>query len=78
MKLVIPIDNQHSYRSIPRNQDLKLKITNRCNWPSRTLVIDHAGNCFVCQCEAWLPVSVGNITDFDTLEAVWQSPTALY
>jgi len=26
MKLVIPIDNQHSYRSIPRNQDLKLSI----------------------------------------------------
>jgi len=78
MKPVIPIDNQHSYRSIPRNQDLKLKITNRCNWPSRTLVIDHAGNCFVCQCEAWLPVSVGHITDFDTLEAVWQSPTAQY
>jgi organic radical activating enzyme len=78
MKLVIPIANQHSYRSIPRNQDLKLKITNRCNQPSRTLVIDHTGNCFVCGCEAWLPVSVGHITDFDTLEAVWQSPTAQY
>lgn len=78
MNLVIPIDNQHSYRSIPRNQDLKLSIANRCNWPSRTLVIDHAGNCFVCQCEAWLPISVGRITDFDSLEAVWQSPTAQY
>ena len=78
MKLVIPIDNQHSYRSIPRNQDLKLEIANRCNWPSRTLVIDHAGNCFVCQCEAWLPVSIGHITDFDSLESVWRSPTAQY
>lgn len=78
INLIIPIDNQHSYRNIPRNQDLKLSIANQCNWPSRTLLIDHAGNCFVCQCEAWLPVSVGRITDFESLEAVWQSPTAQY
>ena len=48
MKLVIPIANQHSYRSIPRNQDLKLKITNRCNWPSRTVSLN-----FVLQQANW-------------------------
>ena len=76
MQFVIPIANQHSYNSIPRNADLKLSIENACNAPSRQLVIDWKGDCFVCGCEAWLPVSVGQISNFDSLAAVWASPTA--
>jgi MoaA/NifB/PqqE/SkfB family radical SAM enzyme len=45
--------------------------------PSTTLLVDWKGDCFVCDCEAWLPVSVGKITDFQRLEDVWASPTAL-
>ena len=74
---VIPIANQHSYNSIPRNADLKLTIDNHCNAPSRQLVIDWKGDCFVCGCEAWLPISVGQISDFDSLASVWNSNTAM-
>ena len=74
--MIIPIANQHSYNSIPRNRDLQLSIKNRCNWPHYTLLVDHAGNCFICQCEAWLPVSVGHIKDFDRLEDVWSNQIA--
>lgn len=73
---VIPIDNQLSYRSIPRNQQLGLTIDNHCDFPSRVLVVDWHGNCFVCACEAWLPISVGNITDFAQLKDIWLTPTA--
>ena len=73
---VIPIANQHAYNSIPRNADLKLPIQNHCNAPSRQLVVDWKGDCFVCGCEAWLPISVGQITDFAQLSAVWASPAA--
>lgn len=76
MTYTIPIANQLSYRSIPRNKDLKLSITNHCDFPSRTLVVDNLGNCFVCACEAWLPITVGNILEFDHLQDVWNSPTA--
>ena len=76
-KLIIPVANQLSYNSIRRNKDLKLKITNHCNQPSHTLVIDWKGDCFVCGCEAWLPVSVGNIKDFEKLEDVWLSTGAI-
>jgi MoaA/NifB/PqqE/SkfB family radical SAM enzyme len=76
MSLVIPINNQLSYRSIPRNKDLGLTINNSCNFPHRMLVVDRIGNCFVCACEAWLPFSVGNITDFEKLEDIWSSPGA--
>jgi pyruvate-formate lyase-activating enzyme len=76
MKFVIPIGNQHSYNVIPRNRDLKLDIKYRCNAPSKTLLVDLHGNCFVCACESWLPISVGVITDFERIEDVWASPVA--
>ena len=74
--MIIPIANQHSYNTIPRNRDLKLTINNHCDAPSRELVIDWKGDCFVCGCEAWLPISVGKITDFDRLADIWSNPTA--
>lgn len=70
---VIPIENQHSYQSIPRNGDLRLTINNRCNVPSHTLLVDWKGDCFVCSCEAWLPVSAGNILDIKSLNDFWST-----
>lgn len=74
--MIIPIANQHAYHSIPRNRDLGLKIDYRCNAPSRQLVVDWKGDCFVCGCEAWLPISVGNISEFQHLDQVWSSTAA--
>lgn len=76
MKYNIPIDNQLSYHSIPRNKQLGLVIKNHCHFPSRALVVDWEGNCFVCACEAWLPISVGTIKDFSQLSDVWNSSVA--
>ena len=74
---VIPIANQFSYNTIPRNKQLQLAIPYSCEVPNKTLLVDWKGDCFICECEAWLPVSVGKITDFATLDQVWTSPTAL-
>jgi len=74
---VIPIANQFSYNTIPRNKELQLVIPYSCEVPNKTLLVDWKGDCFICECEAWLPVSVGKITDFATLDQVWSSPTAL-
>ena len=76
MQPIIPIYNQHSYRSIQRNKDLKLTINNHCDLPSKYLVVDWCGNCFVCSCEAYLPITVGNITDFTHLSDIWNSSMA--
>lgn len=75
-KFTIPIDNQLSWRSIPRNVDLKYQITNHCNFPSKTLVVDWHGYCFVCACEAWLPITVGKIESFQKLSDIWHSDVA--
>lgn len=72
----VPPDNQLSYHSIPRNSALGLTINNTCDFPSRVLVVDRHGYCFVCACEAWLPVTVGHILEFDKLDDVWQNPVA--
>ena len=76
MTFKIPNANQLSYRSIPRNKELNLTIDNHCDFPSRTLVVDRDGECFVCACEAWLPISVGNILDFNSLADIWATPSA--
>lgn len=76
MNLVIPIQNQYSYDTIPRNSQLKYNIKNHCEVPSKMLLIDYKGDCFVCGCEAWLPITIGSITDFNDLNEVWNSPTA--
>jgi len=74
--LPVPSYHQHNYDSIPRNAQLGHTTTYRCNSPSRDLVVDWQGNCFVCPCEAWLPISVGHISKFDQLEDIWNSNTA--
>lgn len=74
--MIIPIENQWSYDHIPRNRQLKHDIANHCDSPSRVLVVDWKGDCFVCSCEAWLPVSVGKITDFSRLSDVWLTESA--
>lgn len=61
---------------LPNNGELGYTIEHYCGVPERTLLIDWDGNCFLCQCEAWLPISVGKIEDFDRLEDVWSSPIA--
>lgn len=74
--ITIPIHLEHAYKTVPRNKDLNLDVAHTCSFPSNTVVIDWQGQCIVCQCETWLPVSVGQIDDFATLSDIWTSPTA--
>lgn len=59
----------------PRGADAGV-ITHTCNAPHRVVNIDTTGSCYICHCEAWLPISVGNILDFTSLEQIWDSKTA--
>lgn len=47
-----------------------------CYHPFNTVTIDHRGDCYVCVCQAWLPIPVGNIFDFESLDDIVQSPKA--
>lgn len=74
--MIIPIQNQYSYNNLARNYQLKKTIASTCNVPEKTLLVDWKGDCFLCSCESWLPVSAGKITDFNRLDDVWSSTTA--
>lgn len=74
MKEHVPYYLQHQYNLY--NREKKSGIKYSCNNPEKILSIDHEGNCFVCSCDGWLPISVGHIMEFDKIEDVWQSPVA--
>ena len=38
-----------------------LGMTIRCPRPFDTLLIDKQGSCYACECQAWLPQSIGNL-----------------
>ena len=38
-----------------------LKIKNLCPRPWDTILIDKQGSCYACECQSWLPQSVGNL-----------------
>jgi hypothetical protein len=61
-------------KSSPRGRNFQ--ITNVCNVPSRKLSVDTNGDCYLCSCEAWLPISVGKITDFNRLDDIWSNDLA--
>ena len=38
-----------------------LHITSRCPRPFDTVLIDKQGSCYACECQSWLPQSIGNL-----------------
>ena len=46
-----------------------LKMRNRCPRPFDTVLIDKQGSCYACECQSWLPQSIGNlqIKDMDDI-----------
>jgi len=67
----------HLLPLFPRGRD-HAPIEYSCGVPSKVLSIDTSGNCFLCRCAAWLPVTVGNILSFNSLEEIWNSATAKF
>jgi len=71
----LPDSYKFKLNSMPRGKK-STAINNRCNLPSRVVTIDYNSNCLLCNCDGWLPIPVGKVLDFNSLEEVWNSPTA--
>ncbi len=56
-------------------KDLGLK-GKYCYHPFNTMTIDHKGDCYMCVCQAWLPVPVGNIMDFKSIKEIVKTAKA--
>ena len=59
-----------------RNKQLKYNITNDCTIPHRSLNITTKGECFIDNCEMYLPFVICNVMDLQKLEDVWSNPLA--
>lgn len=66
----------YTLQSMPRGKQYKKSIVNSCDLPFTHITVDPNSDCFLCNCDGWLPIPVGKVTDFETLEQVWNSPIA--
>src|SRR6056300_817361 len=53
--------NQRLFDQYGINTNKDLRIHNRCPRPFDTLLIDRLGSCYACECQSWLPQSIGNL-----------------
>ena len=61
---------------MPRGKNYSGTIPYSCAMPFYQISVDHNGDCFLCDCEGWLPIPVGKADEFDSLESIWNSPVA--
>ena len=52
---------------IDTNKDLKIESV--CARPFDTVLIDKQGSCYACECQSWLPQSIGNL-QINTLDEI--------
>jgi sulfatase maturation enzyme AslB (radical SAM superfamily) len=62
--------------SMPRGVNSRTSIGNRCNLPFYNITVDYLGNCFLCSCDGWLPLPVGQVQDFSNIESLLSSEIA--
>ena len=73
-ELDVATDHIYSYRTRGMDFTKDLKLTGKyCYHPFNTITIDSRGDVYMCICQAWLPISVGKITDFDNFEDIVSS-----
>lgn len=75
MKFDLHPEYQYVLDSIPRGLGDK-PIEHSCNVVERSVTVDKYGNCFLCICDGWLPIPVGQAKDFDTFEDIFKTPVA--
>ena len=72
----IPIHHAPSRERLKDPKEHDPPVTSTCLVPNYFVTIDWEGECYLCSCEAWLPVSVGKIESFDRLEDIWNNDIA--
>ena len=69
----------HSWTFVQRGMNFEkdLKLTGQyCYHPFNTITIDSAGDVYPCVCQAWLPVSLGKIWEFESLDDILRTARA--
>ena len=78
MKIELDRALTHTLNSLPRGRLHTNPIVNLCNITSRHVTVDVNGNILLCSCDGWLPIPVGKVDDFDSLDDIWASDRAKF
>lgn len=72
------IEPQYLFKlaSMTRGFNTSLGVNNKCNIPFKTITVDFFGNCLLCECDGWLPIPVGKVLEFESIDDVLNSKTA--
>lgn len=66
----------HSYNTRLRGEAYRGEINGSCNVPWNSILIHYDHSVFICLCDAWLPIPVGSVLDFNSIEEIFNSPKA--
>jgi len=75
-KIMLSPGLEYTLQSMTRGKKYNESIPYSCAMPFYHVSVDHNGDCFLCDCEGWLPIPVGKADEFDSLESIWNSPAA--
>ena len=73
---VSKLERQYVYKLKSLSRGNNNEIKNICNFPYKHITIDMNSNCFLCDCDGWLPIPVGKVRDFNSIDELMNSPTA--
>lgn len=76
MQLKLSRGLTQTLNSLPRGRLHDKPIKKSCNMPEKHVTVDLDANVLLCDCDAWLPIPVGTVDDFDSFESIWSSETA--
>lgn len=68
--------HRHSYNTRTRGKDYKGQIKGSCRSPWRNILVHRTGDLLLCLCDGWLPISVGKVLDFNSIDEVFNSSIA--
>ena len=68
--------NKRLFKHYGIDTDKDLKIRKICPRPYDTILIDKMGSCYACECQSWLPQSIGNL-QVRTLHNICNHPSQI-
>ena len=66
------------FASMVRGFNTSQSVGYRCNVPLYTISVDFLGNCLLCDCDGWLPLPIGTVQDFDSIQSLLTSDKARF